>query len=64
MHGLELITGNKSEAPETQISPKVGSACGSNAAESAAFVAGLSFPSSDGAVCAGSKAEAVTGAIS
>ena len=49
-HGSELITGNESEVSETQISPEVGHACGSNAAESAASVAGLSFPSLDGAI--------------
>ena len=40
------------------------SVCGSNAAESVASVVGLSFPSSDGAIYSGSKARAVTGAIS
>ena len=57
------MAGNESEVPETRISPEVRSVCGSNAAESAASVAGLSFPSSDGAICSGSKARAVTGAI-
>ena len=52
----ELMVGNESEVPETQIPPEVRSVCGSNAAESAASVAGLSFPSLDGAICSGSKA--------
>ena len=58
------MAGNESEVPETQISPEVRSMCGSNDVESAASVAGLSFPSSDGTICSGSKARAVTGAIS
>ena len=58
-HGSELIAGNESEVPMTQAS-----VCGSNTVESAASVAGLSFTSSDGAICSGSKAGAVTGAIS
>ena len=62
-HASELITGNESEVLETQISPGVKSVRGSNTAESVAFVVGLSFPSSDGAICSGSKAGAVTGAI-
>ena len=49
-HGSELIAGNESEVPVTQASPEVRSMCGSNAAESAASVAGLNFPSLDGAV--------------
>ena len=61
--GSELVAGKESEVPAAQIPPEVGSVCGSNAAESAASVAGLSFPSSDGAICSGSKARAVTGAI-
>ena len=63
-HGLELVAGNESGVPVTQISHEAKSVCGSNAAESVASVAGLSFPSSDGAVRSGSKAGAVTGAIS
>ena len=63
-HGLEPVTGNESEVLVTQTSPEVRSVCGSNATESAASVVGLSFPSSDGAICSGSKARAVTGAIS
>ena len=63
-HGPELIAGNEPDVPETQISPEVRSVCGSNAAESAAPVAGLNFPSLDGAIYFGSKARAVTGAIS
>ena len=63
-HGSEPVDGNESDVSVTQTSLEVKSVCGSNAAESAASVAGLSFPSSDGAVCSGSKARAVTGAIS
>ena len=63
-HGLELIAGNESGVLVTQISHEAKSVCGSNAAESVASVAGLSFPSSDGAICSGSKARVVTGAIS
>ena len=57
MHVVWNLAGNESEVPETQISPEVRSVCGSNAAESAASVAELSFPSSDGATCSGSKPE-------
>ena len=60
--GSERVAGNESEALVTQIPLKVGSVCGSNAAGTAASVAGFSFPSSDGAVCSGSKAGAVVGA--
>ena len=63
-HDSELIAGNESEVPVTQTLPEVRSVCGSNAAESAASVAGLSFPSSDSAIYSGSKARAVTSAIS
>ena len=61
--GSEPVAGNESGVPVAQIPLEVGSVCGSDAAESAASVAGLSFPSSDGAICSGSKARAVTGAI-
>ena len=50
--------------PVTQTPLEVGSVCGSNAAESTASVAGLSFLSSDGASCSLSRARALTGAIS
>ena len=63
-HDSELIAGNESEALVTQTSPEVRSVCGSNAAGSTASVAGLSFLSSDGAICSGSRARAVIGAIS
>ena len=62
--GSEPMAGDESEVPVTQIPLEVGSVCGSNAAEYAASVAGLSFPSSDGAICSGSKVVAVTGTIS
>ena len=62
--GSEPMAGDESEVPVTQIPLEVGSVCGSDAAESAASVAGLSLASSDGAICSGSRARAVTGAIS
>ena len=64
VHGPELVAGDESEVPLKQMLQGVESMCGSNAAESGASVAGLSFPSSDGAICSGSKARAVTGVIS
>ena len=63
-HGLEPVAGNESEVPVTQIPLEVGSVCGSDAARTVASVAGLSFPSLDGAICSGSKARAATGTIS
>ena len=63
-HSSELIIGNEFEVPATQALQEVRSVCGSNAVESAASVAGLSFLSSDGTTCSESKARAVTGAIS
>ena len=63
-HGSALIAGDESEVPMTQASAEVRSVCGSNAAESVGSVAGLNFPSLDGAICYGSKARAVTGVIS
>ena len=62
--GSEPVVQIPPEVPVVQIPPEVGSVSGSNAAECAATVAGLSFPSSDGAICSGSRARAVTGAIS
>ena len=62
-HGSELIAGNESEVPVRQTSLEVRSVCGSNAAESMASVAGMSFPFSDGAICSGSTAGVVIGAI-
>ena len=56
--------GDEFEVPVTQAQLNVGSVCGSNAAESAASVAGLSILSSDGAIYSGSRARAVIGAIS
>ena len=63
-HGSELITRDGSGIPVTQILHEVKLMCGSNAGESVASVVGLSLQSLDGAVCCGSKARAVTGAIS
>ena len=57
--GSDPMAGDESEVPMTQIPLEVGSMCGSNAAESVASVAGLSFSSSDGAICSGSRARAV-----
>ena len=62
--GSEPVAGNESEVPVAQIPREVGSMCGSNAAESVASVVGLSFPSSDGAICSGFKAVATTGTVS
>ena len=63
-HGSELTPRDESGVPMTQILCEVKSMCGSNAGESVASVVGLSLPSLDGAVCSGSKARAVIGAIS
>ena len=62
--GSEPVARDESMVPVTQVSLEVRSVCGSNAAESAASVAGLSFLSSDGAICSGSRARAITGVIS
>ena len=62
--GSEPMTGDESEIPETHGPLEVGYVCGSDAAESAASVAGLSFLSLDGAIFSGSRAGAVSGAIS
>ena len=62
--GSEPMVRDESEVPMTQAPPEVGSMCGSNTAEYAASAAGLSFPSLDGAIYSGSRARAVTGAIS
>ena len=62
--GSEPVVGDESMVPVTQMSLEVRSMCGSNADQSATSVAGLSFPSSDGMICSGSKATAVTGASS
>ena len=62
--GPEPMAGDESEVLVTQAQLDVGSVCGSSAAESAASTAGLSIPSSDDAVRSGSRARAVTGAIS
>ena len=63
-HSLELMTGDESGVPVVQVSCEIKSVCGSNAGESMASEVGLSLQSLDGAVCSGSKARAVTGAIS
>ena len=63
-HGSEFMTKNESGVPVTKMSCEFRSMFGSNAVESAASAVGLSLPSSDGAICSGSMAGAVTGAIS
>ena len=55
--GSEPKAGDESEVPVTQAPLEVGSVCGSNAAESVASVAGLSFPSLDGAICSVLRSE-------
>ena len=55
VHGPELIDGDESGVPLTQILQGVQSVCGSNAADSVAL---------DGTICSGSKAVAATGTIS
>ena len=62
--GSKPMTGDESEVPVTQAPLEVGSLCGSSTAESATSPAGLTFLSSDGVICSGSKARAVTGEIS
>ena len=62
--GPKPMAGDQSEVPATQAQLDVGSVCGSSTDESATSVAGLSFPSSDGVICFGSRARAITGAIS
>ena len=62
--GPKPMAGDESEVPVTQAQLDVGSVCGSYAAESVAYVAGLSFPSADSAVRSGSRARAVIGAMS
>ena len=58
------MAGDESGVPVAQVSCEIKSMCGSNTVESVASVAGLSFPSLDGVVRSGSKARAVTGAVS
>ena len=64
VHSSELIIGNESIAPVPQMLLEVKFVCGSDTVEYAASVAGLSFLSLDGATYSGSKARAVSGAIS
>jgi len=61
--GSEPMAGDESEAAMTHASLEVRSVFGSSAGESAASVARLSFPSSDGALYSGSRARAITSAI-
>ena len=63
-HGSELTARNESGVPVAQVSCEIKSMCGSNTVQSMASVVGLSFPSLGGAACSGSRARAVTGAIS
>ena len=62
--GSEPMAGDESEGPMTQSSLEAKSVFSSIADECAASVAGVSFPSSDDAVCSGSRAGVVIGAIS
>ena len=62
--GSEPMAGDESEVPMTQASLEVRYVFGSNSVESVASVARLNLPSLDGALCYGSRASAVTGAIS
>ena len=61
---LEPMAGDESEGPMTQTSLEAKSVFGSIADECAASVAGSIHPSSDGAICSGSKARAAAGAFS
>ena len=63
-HGSELTPRDESGVLVAQILCEVKSMCGSNAREFVASVVGLNLQSLDGTVCSGSKAKAVTGAIS
>ena len=56
--------GDEFEVLVTQAPLEVGSVCSSNAAESVASVAGLSFPSLDDATGSELRVRAATGAIS
>ena len=62
--GSEPMAGDESEGPMTRASSKAKSMFGSSADECAASVAGSIHPSSDGAICSGSKARAAAGAFS
>ena len=63
-HGSEFMTRDESGVPVTKTSCDFRSMFGSNAVESVASAVGLSLLSLDGAICYGSVARAVTGAIS
>ena len=63
-HGSELIPREESGVPVTRVLCGIKSLCGSSAGESVASEVGLSLQSLDAAVCSGSKAGVVTGAIS
>ena len=63
-HGLELKPGEESGVPVTRVVREVKSMCGSNAGESVASVAGLNLQPLDAAMCFGSMAGVLTGAIS
>ena len=62
--GSEPMIRDESEDPMTQISLEVKSVFGSSADECAASVVGSIHPSSDGAICSGSKAGTAAGAFS
>ena len=60
----EPMDGDESDVQATDAHLDVGSMYGSSGAEYAVSVAGFNFPSSGDAVCSGSRAKAVIGAIS
>ena len=62
--GSEPMDGGESEGPMTQISLDVKSVFGSRADECVASVAWSIYPSSNGAICSGSKARASAGTFS
>ena len=63
-HGSEPMAGDETKVSMIQSLLEVRSVFGSSAAEFAVSVARLSLPSSGGAICSGSRARAVTSAIS
>ena len=62
--GLEPMAGDESEGQMTHTSLEVKSVFGSIAIKCAASMAGSILPSSDGTICTGSRARAVTGIVS
>ena len=62
--GSELMAGDESKGPTTQVSLEVKLVFGSITAECAASVAGSIHPSSDGTICSRFRAGAAAGAFS